>query len=153
MLLRQIARRLKEQTRDDDNLARVGASYFTLDISGARNAAEIAPIVEHKLAAAFGKPFNLDQHELQVTLRTGIAIYPHDGEDATTLLRNAEAALGQAEKSGERYLFYTASMHAGVVKKLTMENRLRHALEANQLVLHYQPHSIWKVIESPASRR
>jgi len=74
-----------------------------------------------------------------VVAKAGIAVYPGDGGDADTLYRNAEAALEKAKRSGDRYLFYAPEFNARVAEKLTLENKLRRAVEHGELVLHYQP--------------
>jgi EAL domain-containing protein (putative c-di-GMP-specific phosphodiesterase class I) len=81
----------------------------------------------------------VEDHELRVSTKAGIALFPNDAADAETLLRNAEAALRKAKASGERHLFYTQQMTQRVAEKLTLENKLRQALEKSEFVLHYQP--------------
>lgn len=77
--------------------------------------------------------------ELRLAAKAGIALFPGDGVDADTLFRNAEAALKNAKISGERYLFYATEMNARAAQVLSLEMRLRKAVEAQQFVLHYQP--------------
>ncbi|HZM47691.1 MAG TPA: GGDEF domain-containing phosphodiesterase, partial [Burkholderiales bacterium] len=87
----------------------------------------------------FREPFGLQGTELRVAARAGIAIYPVDGEDADTLFKNAEAALKKVRESGEHYLFYAADMNARAAHALSLETRLRKAVQEQQFVLHYQP--------------
>jgi EAL domain-containing protein (putative c-di-GMP-specific phosphodiesterase class I) len=87
----------------------------------------------------FGPPFALDGHELRVTAKAGIAVFPDDGGDAEALFRNAEAALKRAKETGERYLFYAPSINARVAEQVELEHRLRKAVEEGELFLHFQP--------------
>jgi EAL domain-containing protein (putative c-di-GMP-specific phosphodiesterase class I) len=87
----------------------------------------------------FREPFALNGSELRVAAKTGIALYPVDGDDADALFKNAEAALKDARRSSEPYLFYAAEMNARAAQALSLETRLRKAVEEQQFVLHYQP--------------
>jgi len=138
VLLKQVAERLTG-TVGVDHLSRISADCFAMILSGIREEADVVRFLESQVAAAMSKPFKLDDQELRISARAGIAIYPNDGNDADTLFRNAEAALKKARLSGDRYLFYTPQFNALVAEKLTLENKLRRALEQGQLVLHYQP--------------
>jgi len=100
---------------------------------------EFARFIEKHLGEVYGEPFRVNDTELQISARVGIAIYPDNGADADTLFRNAEAALKKAKAGGERYLFYTETMNARVAEKLSLENKLRQALEKDEFVLYYQP--------------
>jgi EAL domain-containing protein (putative c-di-GMP-specific phosphodiesterase class I) len=86
-----------------------------------------------------GQPFMVGGTELRVTLTSGIAMFPNDGAVADALFKNAEAALKKAKAAGERYLFYTQKMTERVAEKLSLENKLRQAIENEEFVLHYQP--------------
>jgi EAL domain-containing protein (putative c-di-GMP-specific phosphodiesterase class I) len=95
--------------------------------------------VEQRLEATFRGPFRVGDNDLRVSARVGIALFPDDGADAETLLRNAEAALKKAKGTGDRYLFFAQAMTARVAERLSLENRLRDALDNEEFVLHYQP--------------
>jgi diguanylate cyclase (GGDEF)-like protein/PAS domain S-box-containing protein len=138
-LLKEVAMRLKETDVGGDHLARINADCFAMILPDIRVEADVVRFLEGPVAAVIGKPFRLDGQELRVSVRAGIAIFPDNGNDADTLFRNAEAALKKAKLSGNRYLFYTPEFNARVAEKLTLENKLRRALEQEQLVLHYQP--------------
>jgi len=99
----------------------------------------VARIVEQKNREIFGASYQVGDTELRISAKFGIAVFPGDGTDAETLLKNAEAALQRAKATGERYLFYTQQMTERVAGQLSLENKLRHALENNEFVLHYQP--------------
>jgi EAL domain-containing protein (putative c-di-GMP-specific phosphodiesterase class I) len=95
--------------------------------------------IEGRLDEIFASPFLVAGTELRISARMGIAVFPGDGADADTLFRNAEAALKKAKATAERYLFYTQEMTERIAEKLSLENRLRQAIEKEEFVLHYQP--------------
>jgi len=138
-LLRLVARRLEECFRGKDYIARVAADGFGVVIRGMRDAAAVAHVVEKQVMECFREPFALDDSEVRVAAKAGIALFPADGEDADTLFKNAEAALKDSRRSSESYLFYAAEMNARAAQALSLETRLRKAVEAQQFVLHYQP--------------
>ena len=86
------------------------------------------------------KPFHIAGQELIVTVSIGIAIYPVNGQDADTLLKNADVALYQAKASGKNaYKFFAQEMNAAALERLSLESELKYALERNEFILHYQP--------------
>ena len=138
-LLKQVAKRLIDTGVGVDHLARISADCFGMVLSNIREEADVVHFFENQVTAAMSKPFKLEDQELRISVRAGIAIFPDDGKDADTLFRNAEAALKKTKLSGDKYLFYTPEFNARVAERLTLENKLRRALEQEQLVLHYQP--------------
>jgi diguanylate cyclase (GGDEF)-like protein/PAS domain S-box-containing protein len=138
-LLKLVAQRLEAAFGGKDYLARIGADGFGVVIRGIRDAAAAVHAVESVALDCFHDPYVLEGQELRVAARVGIALYPADGADADTLFRNAEAALKKSRDSGERYLFYAADMNARAAHVLSLETRLRKAVEERQFVLHYQP--------------
>jgi diguanylate cyclase (GGDEF)-like protein/PAS domain S-box-containing protein len=138
-LLKQVAERLITTEVGVDHLARISADCFAMVLSNIREEADVVRFFENQVATVLTKPFKLEGQELRISVRAGIAIFPVDGKDADTLFRNAEAAVKKAKLSGDKYLFYTPALNARVAEKLTLENKLRRALEQEQLVLHYQP--------------
>lgn len=85
-------------------------------------------------------PWTINGHELYVTASLGIVLYPNDGKDAETLLKNADAAMYHAKEQGKNnYQFYTSTMHAESLRKMIMERDIRRALNRNEFVVHYQP--------------
>jgi EAL domain-containing protein (putative c-di-GMP-specific phosphodiesterase class I) len=121
------------------NLARISADCFAGILPDVRDIHQVAHLLEEPLADLLARPFELEGKEISVSLATGIAMFPGDGRDAESLLRNAEAALKKAKNRRERYLFYQPAMNATVAHTLLLENKMRHALEEEQFVLHYQP--------------
>jgi diguanylate cyclase (GGDEF)-like protein len=138
-LLRQIAKRVVEATGDPGRFGRVSADGFALVIPDVQTEDEAARRVEQDLGACFGAAFRLEDRELRISAKAGIAIFPNDGTEGATLFANAEAACKKAKATRDRYLFYTNRMNAAVAENLTLENKLRLALERNEFVLHYQP--------------
>jgi len=138
-LLKQVAERLITMEVGADHLARISADCFALVLTNIREVADVVRFFENQVATVLTKPFKLEGQELRISVRAGIAIFPVDGKDADTLFRNAEAALKKTKLSGDKYLFYTPALNARAAEKLTLENKLRRALEQEQLVLHYQP--------------
>jgi PAS domain S-box-containing protein/diguanylate cyclase (GGDEF)-like protein len=138
-LLRQIAERARCAVADSNWLARIGGDHFAMlfpDVAGAEDAARQAAL---KYTEIFDAPFDANGTELRVSARFGIAMFPGDGGEADTLFRNAESALKSAKSSVERYVFYAQQMTARVAERLSLENKLRRALEKNEFLLHYQP--------------
>ncbi len=138
-LLRQVAEWLTRNARDASLLARVGADHFALVMPEVRPGGDLARLLEQWIKAFLEHPFRLNDAVFRIAAKVGVALFPDDGADADTLLRNAEAALKKAKASGERYLFYRQEMTAAVAGKLTLENQLRQALDNEEFVLHYQP--------------
>jgi len=138
-LLKMVAERLISMGMDAGHLARVSADCFVKVLPDIKEEADIVHFLENQVTAALNEPFKLEGKELRLSARVGIAIFPDNGKDADTLFRNAEAALKNAKLSSDHYSFYTPELNARVAEKLTLENKLRRALEQEQLVLHYQP--------------
>jgi diguanylate cyclase (GGDEF)-like protein len=140
-VLRMIARRLESNATMTrfSNPARVVGDSFGVIIRGARDANELAQLVQEGMKACFGMPFVINEQELRIDARAGVSAYPTDGFSAESLLHNAEAALRKAKQAKERFVFYAPEMTARVAEILVLETRLRKAIELEQFVLHYQP--------------
>jgi len=138
-LLRQISNRLEAASGGPDRLARIGADHFAVVSDEVQTEEEAGRLTEARIATIFDLPHRVGDQDLRISARVGIAMFPDDGEDPETLLRNAEAAVKKAKASGERYLFYTQQMTARIAEKLALESKLRQALEKEEFVLHYQP--------------
>lgn len=139
ILIRQLAQRLKGCVTEPSQLARIGADQFVMVLPDIRHAGEIAWLIEGKIRDILEEPFQLNGEELRVSAKIGIALFPDDGREADTLFPNAELAVKKAKDYGERYLFFDRGMSEKVAENLSMENKLRRALEKNEFVLHYQP--------------
>ncbi|MDP2265373.1 MAG: EAL domain-containing protein, partial [Thiobacillus sp.] len=138
-LLRQLTQRLQGMLGETDIFAHFSADYFGIATRCEDASANIAHVLEQILSAIQDQPFLVGGQELRMSARAGVASYPADGQDIEALFHNAESALKKAKISGDKYLFYTPAFNALVAEKLSLENKLRRALEQEQLVLHYQP--------------
>ncbi|HEY4555675.1 MAG TPA: GGDEF domain-containing protein, partial [Lysobacter sp.] len=138
-LIALIARRLADTLGRDGLLSRPERDHFMFVVGGLGSEAEAASALQQILHACFDQPFHVEGHDLHLSARAGVAMFPSDGDHPDTLLANAEAALARAKHTGERMTFYTAKMNARAAESLQIENKLRGALERDQFVLHYQP--------------
>ena len=138
-LLMQLSKRLAGIVAEGDTLARFDGNAFALLMTVPGTEANLTSWVEKTLLGALAKPLTIRGTELRVTVRIGVALFPGDASDSDNLVRNAEAALANARTVGRNCVFYAPSMNARMGEKLTLEMRLRRALEDRQFVLHYQP--------------
>lgn len=138
-LLKAIADRLKAQLRGIDTVARLGGDEFIILLPSLHDA-QAAEQVAQKLLSGFRAPFAIDDHEFFISASIGISLYPRDGTDVATLVKNADAAMYQSKARGRnRSEFYTRSLTFQVNERMAMEQELRRALERNELRLYYQP--------------
>lgn len=138
-LLRQVADWLSHKWGDANLFARIGSDHFAIVLPDVRPSGDLTRLVERTLASFLEHPFRLNGSVFRIAAKVGAALFPDDGADADTLFRNAEAALKNAKRSGERYLFYSHAMNDHTAEKLNLENQLRQALEKGEFVLYYQP--------------
>jgi diguanylate cyclase (GGDEF)-like protein/PAS domain S-box-containing protein len=138
-LLQAVARRLQECVRDVDTVARLGGDEFVVTLPYVREEHDAA-LVAAKIIDTVVLPFDIGGKELLIGTSIGISLFPNDGTDADTLMRNADAAMYHAKESGRgNYQFYSIELNARAVGRLQMENTLREALARNRFMLHYQP--------------
>ncbi len=138
-LLKQVAERLRGAGVDANHMAHTGAGCFAVVLDNLQKETDVAHILESRINNSLRRPFVVEGTELRISAKAGIALFPADGADADSLLRNAAAALEKAKLLGDKYLFYTPEINARVAEKLSLENKLRQAVENEEFVLHYQP--------------
>ncbi|MBU0909393.1 MAG: diguanylate cyclase, partial [Proteobacteria bacterium] len=150
-LLRQLARRLQETIRksdfisissidkDPDMIARLGGDEFTVLLTSIRDQNDAA-IVARRLLLALAEPFMLDSHEVFITISIGITVFPHDATNEEDLIKNADIAMYHAKEKGKNnFQYYSNTMNAEALERLTLEGELRWAVERNEFIVHYQP--------------
>jgi diguanylate cyclase (GGDEF)-like protein/PAS domain S-box-containing protein len=138
-LLKVAGARLKSCIRDCDTLARWGGDEFVLLLPALQDTATSVTVAQRCLTA-LKEPFVIDGQSLHLTASIGISVSPDATAEAETLLKNADTAMYKAKaRGGDCYVMYSADMSAGARSRLTMENALFHAIERNELLLHYQP--------------
>jgi len=151
MLLTSVAKRLMQSLRKADyvsrtgfelletTVARLGGDEFVVLLKGAKEAHDVAKVAQ-RIIRILSEPFEVHNHEVFVSVSIGISIYPADGEDADTLISNADSAMYHAKELGrDSYQFYTESMNAKAFERLLFENSLRKAIKNQEFVLYYQP--------------
>ena len=138
-LLRAVGQRIRVALREEDTVARLGGDEFTALLPGTSDPDAASRIAE-KLQHAIKQPLLIEGRELQVSASIGIGLFPADGDDAESLLKNADTAMYRSKELGrDQFQFYTAAMGQRVMLHLDLEGRLRKALSAGSLMLHYQP--------------
>jgi len=138
-LLKTLAARLAAAVREGDTVARQGGDEFVLLLADLADADAVSALIA-KLTAAVAAPAVVAGRELRVTCSIGVALYPRDGDDAPTLLRNADTAVYRAKELGrDTFQFYAAEMNARVIERMAMEDDLRLALRRGEFEVHYQP--------------
>lgn len=138
-LLSRVARRFQACLRDGDFLARLGGDEFVVLLPDLVHS-EDASVVARKLLAALQAPMSIDGHDLVASASIGIAVYPGDGDDVSTLLKHADVAMYCAKDQGRNaYHYFKPEMDVHALERLMLENALRRAVDRDELVLYYQP--------------
>ena len=139
MLLKEVANRIRSVARSSDTISRQGGDEFVLMLPDIDNADDATAIAGKLLAAVSGSCL-IEGNEIEVTTSIGISIYPEDGPDADTLLKHADAAMYYAKRKGRNnFQFFTSEMNRHALERMSIERKLRHAIERNELYLDYQP--------------
>jgi diguanylate cyclase (GGDEF)-like protein/PAS domain S-box-containing protein len=138
-LLQSVAARLLTCVRKSDTVSRQGGDEFVILLPEVAHAADVA-VSAAKIVVEIRKPHRVEEHDLCVTASIGLSTYPDDGQDAETLIKNADTAMYHAKQSGrDNFQFFKSDMSLRAVERQSLEGQLRYALERHELVLHYQP--------------
>jgi diguanylate cyclase (GGDEF)-like protein/PAS domain S-box-containing protein len=139
LLLIEASNRLKSLIRRADTLARLGGDEFVILLETAITPLAAASLAD-KIVAAFKQPFVINNLSLHIGCSIGISLFPEDGHDAMTLLKNADAAMYRAKEAGrDGYFRYSAELSTAMHHKLELDGALRHAVAIGDFELHYQP--------------
>jgi len=139
VLLRQVADRLRAQSREGDTVARMGGDEFVVLIENRENLEDISACAR-RLVEQLRAPYRLGKNDCHVTLSIGISVFPSDGNDSKALLKAADVAMYRAKHMGrDNYQYYLPSMNVHTVERLELESDLSRALERGEFLLHYQP--------------
>jgi diguanylate cyclase (GGDEF)-like protein/PAS domain S-box-containing protein len=138
-LLQSIAKRLVSCVRSSDTVSRQGGDEFVVLLSEMEQS-EDAAISALRILQAVAEVHTIDHHDLHVTTSIGLSVFPDDGKDAETLVKNADTAMYQAKENGRHsYQFFRPAMTVRAVERQSIEENLRRALERQEFTLHYQP--------------
>lgn len=138
-LLQSISRRLVACVPSSNTVSRQGGGEFVVLFSPGEESEEVT-FAANRLLLALAQPHSIDQHELDITASIGVSIYPEDGGDAETLIKNADTAMFHAKENGrQNYQVFKLAMNVRAVERQSIEEDLRRALERQELTLNYQP--------------
>lgn len=138
-LLKEVAVRMRANVRESDTVARIGGDEFNVLLTNILHTDDVSLIAE-KVIDSFSRPFMISGQKIHSSSSVGISIYPEDGENSRDLIKNADIAMYYAKEQGRNnFKFYNRSLNRRAQEKVMMENSLRHTLEKNEMVLHYQP--------------
>ena len=155
-VLKQVAMRIKDCVRTTDTVARLASDEFVLVLSGIANEENIPKVLQRvvealtsrpqvtetlqKVLSTVSRPMMLEGREVDITCSIGVSLYPHDGNEADSLLRSADAAMHRAKELGRNnFQFYTTELNARLGDRLALQTMLRRALERDEFLLYYQP--------------
>jgi diguanylate cyclase (GGDEF)-like protein/PAS domain S-box-containing protein len=138
-LLQAVASRVQACVRDSDTVARLGGDEFTVLLPRLHESDDAAPVAM-KIIEAVRYPFHIEGREFFTTTSIGISLFPEDGVDAETLIKNADTAMYQAKEVGrDNYQLFNAVVNAKALQRIALEHGLRKALAHDELEVHYQP--------------
>ncbi len=139
ILVQLLGKRIQSQLRHADTLARFGGDEFLILLESLNDTNNLEDIL-NKLIRSMEEPFNINEHLLHLTLSAGVSIYPDDGNDPETLIRNADTAMYRAKDEGRNtYQFYTKEMTQKSYSHMLMSKNIRQALEDKEFMVYYQP--------------
>jgi diguanylate cyclase (GGDEF)-like protein/PAS domain S-box-containing protein len=138
-LLQSVGKRLVDCVRGSDTVSRQGGDEFVVLLSEEEDS-EDASYTAKRMLRAVAEAHFIDQHDLHVTCSVGVSLYPDDGLNAETLIKNADTAMYQAKENGRQtYKYFKPAMNVRAVERQSLEESLRRALERQEFVVHYQP--------------
>ena len=139
LLLQEVTRRIRHCVRGSDTVSRQGGDEYVIMLPNLDDLGDIMQVV-NKLIESIANPYELEGHIVHVTTSVGVSVYPQDGADIETLIRNADTAMYQAKDAGRNgYRFFTQEMNHTIARRVGLENKLRGAINRNELLIHYQP--------------
>jgi diguanylate cyclase (GGDEF)-like protein len=138
-LLKEVARRIAGSTREGDTVARLGGDEFIIVLPDQKRPEDVS-VVMHRVLSAVSQGTYLERHNVNMTCSIGVALFPQDGNDSETLLRNADAAMYRAKELGRGHIqFYAMEINEKLSERLLLQSNLRHAIEREELHVQYQP--------------
>jgi diguanylate cyclase (GGDEF)-like protein len=138
-LLIEIAQRFQGAMRDSDTVARLGGDEFVIVLPGIAAGSDAATVAG-KIVARAAEPLVIDGHELHTSASVGISVFPDDGEDVDSVMKNADTAMYHAKSAGKNnFQFFAGDMNNAAIERLHIERKLRRALSNNEFMLFYQP--------------
>ena len=139
VLLKAVAARLQDCGRESDTVARQGGDEFIVVMENVPSTEEVK-LATDRMQSMLAKPLLIEGQELYVTASIGVSLFPQDGQQAAPLIRQADVAMYRAKQLGRnRVEFYHPGLDTHLLERLSLENRLRRAVEQQEFVLHYQP--------------
>ena len=138
-LLQTVTARILNCVRNEDTVARQGGDEFIVILPNIKRFEDVA-IIAQKILVSLSAPYAIDNTELHTSASIGAAVFPDDGKDVETLMRNADTAMYYAKATGRNnFQFFTPKMNQAVIERMGIESKLRHALSRKEFSLHYQP--------------
>jgi diguanylate cyclase (GGDEF)-like protein/PAS domain S-box-containing protein len=139
LLLQKVAKLLQKCTREEDTVARLGGDEFVILLPDIESEQDVVDVTR-RILTTFGRPVQVEDNELFAGASIGISVYPSDGQDAHSLVKNADLAMYNAKSSGKNnFKLFAESMNEQVSRRLELENSLRRALEREEFEVFYQP--------------
>jgi len=140
LLLKEVAKRLSECCREEDTVARLGGDDFLIICSFTRQNEPAATSLAQRILNSFEEPFILKKQQIYTQISIGITLFPEDGKDFESLVKNAEVAMYRSKDMGKnRFSFYTTELNREVLRRISLSNDLRNALAREEFIVYYQP--------------